>query len=109
MKSSTTQEYEAFGLFTAALDLTEKVIEKRNVIQVHNCDLVQDPRGTLSKVFSFLEAYTSEQYLDMCAKKVFDSGFRSRNLVEWTPKQIEDIENRMKKYQALRRYNFSSC
>ena len=42
---------EAFGLFIAALDLTEKVIGKDKVLQVHNCDLI--PRGHFPKSLNF--------------------------------------------------------
>ena len=98
-----------FSYFTAALDVTEKVIGKDNVLLVHNCDIVQDPKGTLSKVFAFLGVNTTKHYLDGSAKKVFDSGSRSRNIVEWTPEQIERIEAKMMKYKGLRRYSFTSC
>ena len=100
---------KVFSYFIAALDVTEKVIGKDNVLQVHNCDLVQDPKGILSKVFAFLGVDTTEHFLDVCAEKVFDSGSKTRNTVEWTPEQIERIEARMKKYEALRRYSFTSC
>lgn len=108
-KSINHQIGIVFALFTAALEVTEKVIGVENVLQVHNCDLVHNPRETISRVFEFLEVDTTELYLDACEDKVFDSGSRSRNFVVWTPQQIEGIEKRMKRYKALSRYSFDSC
>ena len=98
-----------FRYFRAAEEVAEKVIGKKNVLQVHNCDLVHDPKGTILKVFNFLEVNVTEHYLDVCARKVFDSESRSRNTVAWSPEQIERIQMRMKKYEALNRYSFNSC
>lgn len=79
-----------------------------NVLDVHNCDLVNQPRATLSRIFEFLEVDTAEEYLDVCANKVFKSESRSRNMVVWTPQQIHLVETRMMKYEMLRRYNLTS-
>lgn len=66
-----TETSDVFGLFVAALDLTQKVIGDKNVLQVHNCDLVHDPRGTISRMFEFLEVDTTEDYLNACEEEVF--------------------------------------
>ena len=59
----------------------------------------------MSSIFDFLEVDTTEHYLDACAGKVFKSESRSRNMVVWTPEQIEMVERRMKKYESLSRYS----
>ena len=100
---------ETFRYFRAAEEVAEKVIGKKNVLQVHNCDLVHDPKGTILKVFNFLEVNVTEHYLDVCARKVFGSESRSRNTVAWSLEQIERIQMKMKKYEALNRYSFDSC
>ena len=78
-----------------------EIFGRENVLDVHNCDLVADPRGSLSKIFEFL----GER---VCAEKVFKSVARSRNMVVWTPAQIEEVEARMKGYEVLDRYSFVS-
>ena len=97
-----------FALFEAAQELTDSLFGEENVLEVHNCDLVDDPRGTMSRIFDFLGVDTSEHYLDVCAEKVFKSLSRSRNMIAWTPEQIEMVENKMKKHTFLNRYNFTS-
>ena len=84
------------------------VFGRENVLDVHNCDLVNDPRGTMSRIVDFLEVDATELYLDTCAEKIFQSESRSRNVVFWTPEQIAMVEKRIKDYEFLNRYNFTS-
>ena len=101
----TDYKFEQFGAVT---EMIENVFGRENVLELHNCDLVADPRGTLTKIFDFLEVNTTEHYLDVCAEKVFKSVSRSRDLMEWTPEQRETVEQKMKKYEMFNRYNFTS-
>ena len=55
-----------FRYFRAAEEVAEEVIGKKNVLQVHNCDLVHDPKGTILKVFNFLEVNVTELALLRC-------------------------------------------
>ena len=97
-----------FTFHDATQELVENVLGEENVLDVHNCDLVDDPRGTISKIFDFLEVRISEDYLDVCAEKVFRSESKSRKLVQWTPKQIKMVEKRIKDHKTLSRYSFYS-
>lgn len=96
-----------FDMYTSARDI-KYIMGWENVLDVHNVDLVDDPRRTISRIFKFLGVETTEQYLDMCANKVFKSESQSRNLVLWTLKQIEQVETRMREFRVLDRYNFTS-
>ena len=84
------------------------IFGRENVLDVHNCDLVSNPRGTMSRIVDFLEVDATELYLDTCAEKIFKSESRTRNVVFWTPEQIVIVEKRMKEYEFLNRYNFTS-
>ena len=90
------------------MEIINDIIGKENVLDIHNCDLVADPRGTLTKIFDFLEVSTTEHYLDVCAEKVFKSVSRSRDLMEWPPELREMVETKMKEYEMLSRYSFTS-
>ena len=80
-----------------------------NVLEVHNCDMVNDPRNTISNLFDFMDVkLTSEHFLDICSEKIFKSTSRTRDLIEWRPEQVSRIEQEMKKYKMLSRYNFTS-
>ena len=96
-----------FTFYDATQELVENVLGEENVLDVHNCDLVDDPRGTISKIFDFLEVRISKDYLDVCAGKIFNSESKSRKLVQWTPEQIKMVENRIKDHKTLSRYAYS--
>ena len=97
-----------FTKFDAVADIIARVYGRENVLEVHNCDLVADPRGTLVKIFRFLEVGVTEHYLDVCEKKVFKTVSRSRDLMVWSSEHRDVVENGMKNYEMLKRYNFTS-
>ena len=99
---------DMFVRFDAVLEMIDTIFGKENVLEVHNCDLVADPRHALSRIFEFLDVDATEHYLSVCSEKVFKSVSRSRNTVVWSSGQIERAERRMKKYAMLNRYNFTS-
>lgn len=97
-----------FNAHDTAEELIENVFGEENVLDVHNCDLVANPRGTISKLFEFLGIDIGEHYLDVCAKKIFKSESKSRTLVQWTPEQIEMVSKKIKDHKTLHRYSFTS-
>ena len=97
-----------FTKFKAASQMINEIFGRENVLDIHNCDLVADPRGTLTKIFDFLEVNTSQLYFDACGDKVFKSVSRSRDLIEWPPDVRELVEKKISEYEMLSRYNFTS-
>lgn len=109
LENKTILRYVDYTLefFDGGEELSE-IFGRENVLDVHNCDLIDDPWGSIARIFKFLEVEASEHYLDVCSEKVFKSVSKSRTLIVWTPEQIEMVEIRMKKYEALSRYSFTS-
>ena len=97
-----------FAEVHAVAEMIEEVFGRENVLEVHNCDLVSYTKGTLSRIFQFIEVDTTEEFLDMCAAKVFKSVSRSRDTIEWSPQLIEMVKTKMKKYEMFNRYSFTS-
>ena len=97
-----------FHIFDTVVEMTDTLFGRENVLEMHNCDLVADPRGTLRKIFRFLEVDTTDHYLEVCAEKVYKSVSRTRDLVEWPPELRELVQRKMKKYKMLSRYSFTS-
>ena len=52
-----------FRKIAAVVEMIDTVLGPENVLDVHNCDLVNDPRNTISKLFDFLDVETSEHFL----------------------------------------------
>ncbi len=78
------------------------------VLEIHNADLVQQPRQTMERICQFLDVECYEEYLDHCEEKVFGKVSKSRNLIEWTPSLLATADNMIKKYPFFQRYTFYS-
>ena len=85
-----------------------KIFKDNPVLEVHNCDLVSDPVVTISGICKFLDLDCSEEYLELCAGKIFKSVSRTRELVVWPLKLRKEVEQRMRNYAMFERYTFSS-
>ena len=97
-----------FRKFDTALEMIDSFLGRENVLELHNDDLVKNPKSTISNIFTFLGVNTSEHYLDMCAGKVFKTVSQSRDLIMWSSQDIRTVENRISKYDMLDRYSFAS-
>ena len=80
---------------------------KLNVIEVHNSDLIHKPRRTISRLCNCLQVKCSKDYVSRCSKAVFKNISRSRLKVKWTPKLIEIVERKSKKFPFLKKYSFN--
>ena len=96
-----------FRVHQASLELTE-LLGRMNVLDVHSIDFINDPRATLTRIFEFLGVDASEHYLQVCVDKVFKSISRTRELMIWPPSLKHIVEENIKNYGFLSRYNFTS-
>uniref|UniRef100_A0A1X7VPR0 Protein-tyrosine sulfotransferase n=1 Tax=Amphimedon queenslandica TaxID=400682 RepID=A0A1X7VPR0_AMPQE len=79
---------------------------KLDVIEVHNSDLIHRPNGAIRRLCNRLQVKCSKDYVSRCSKAVFKDISRSRLKVKWTPKLIETVEKKSKKFQFLKKYSF---
>ena len=84
------------------------LIGQENVLNVHLRDLVHKPKDTILYITDFLGIGVEDDYLQLCADKVYDTVSHSRNLVAWPPELRVMVENRMKEFEILQGYNFTS-
>ena len=122
-KSSDEQAYEDAKFKTVDLESSIRyaaqrastisqiieIIGIKNVWQVHNMDLVNNPKSTMMEMCDFFNIYCSADYLQMCADSVFKSVSKTRDLVFWPQmeKQLV-IDNVTKAYPFFNRYTFES-
>lgn len=97
-----------FGDFTTVVELIEKVFGRENVFEVHNSQLVADPRGTLSRLYQFLGVRAPAPYLDACVGKIFTLVSRSREGLAWSRGQVAEVQRRMRQFPMFSRYSFTS-
>jgi hypothetical protein len=77
-----------------------------NVLEIHNMELVSDPKSTLTKICAFLEVDCAADYLQACSAKVFKSVYKSREVVVWTKKLQGMVQKIIETYSFFHRYSF---
>ena len=85
------------------------LIGSENVWQVHNMDLVNNPKATMMEMCDFFNVYCSADYIQTCVDSVFKSVSKSRELVHWpqTEKQLV-IDNIINVFPFFNRYTYDS-
>ena len=82
----------------------ENVKFKLDMLQIHNHDLIMNPRETIKEMCDFLEVTCSNDYLDVCAEKVFKTSSKSRYRIVWEDYQLSKIKSHIKKFSSLQWY-----
>ena len=67
-------------------------------------DLVAEPGEVVRRLVDFLGLDASPDYLAACAAVVFDAPRRARTAVEWSERQVADVQARMQAHDFLRGY-----
>ena len=94
---------------TKAIEDIIDLIGTDNVWQVHNTDLVDDPKKTLREMCSFFELDCSTDYIDTCAGQVFKSVSRTRDLLVWPQKERQMVmDGIVRRFSFFSRYTFKS-
>lgn len=78
-----------------------------NVIEIHNVDVIANPKGVLRDVCAKLFVKCSDEYLHMSAETLFVSESKTRHLVNWTPQLIDLVQSEIQNYKHLHRYSFT--
>jgi hypothetical protein len=89
---------EALGLAVRALETAEGILRRlpaEHALTVRHEAFVRDPRQGLRQICAFLGVEAPADYLEACASIVFDSPRKTREGVQWSPEQIEFIQNKM--------------
>lgn len=78
-----------------------------NTLELHNSELVTDPKSALTKICAFLEVDCSAKYLKTCSEKVFKSVSKSRELVVWPQTIRNRMDDLIRRYPFFHRYSFN--
>ena len=79
-----------------------------DIIDVHGQDLILDSKGTLVRICDSLGVSCSDEYLETCSNKIYKTESKTRCRIEWTDDQLKRIQEKINKYDKLRRYSFDS-
>ena len=95
--------------FSNANEKLIEVIEPKNVLLLHNEDLVHNPKSTMKRICKFLEVDCPPDYVSACADKVYKSVSRTRDFVVWPPRLRTMVEKEIiERYQFFSQYTFES-
>ena len=100
---------ERFNLLESQANAVTKITDlvgSDNVLELHNGELVNDPKSALIKICAFLEVECSDEYLQACSEKVFKSVSKSRELVVWPQRLRNRMESLIHRYPFFHRYSF---
>ena len=76
------------------------------MLDVHNVDLIRDPKGTMQQICDFLDLECPAEYLQECYNKTFKTLSITRNRVVWTKKARAVIEDGIKNIPFFQRYSY---
>ncbi|XP_078363619.1 uncharacterized protein LOC144647794 isoform X1 [Oculina patagonica] len=78
------------------------------VLDIPGEDFVRDPSKYLRQICDFLEITCSEDYLRDCSSIVDPVPSVTRNMLVWTPEQIEQVYDYMRPLEFLQSYTFEN-
>jgi len=78
------------------------------LIDIRQEDFVRNPKQTIKDICSFLNVVCENDYVDSCAKIVFDKPNKSRHKVPWNRDQINEVNRIIRKFDCLSGYSFES-
>ena len=79
---------------------------KFNILHIHIEDFVKDADFTIKAMCTYLEVPCPEWYVRSCAESVFPNISRTRELVEWTPENLDLMQERMKRFPFFAGYTY---
>ena len=78
-----------------AIEEFTEIIGKTNILYIHLKDLVYNPRQTILYITNFLGVSVTENYLHVCANKVFRTLTHSRTLLPWSDDLKKMVDDRI--------------
>ena len=115
LPASTTNRYDNQTLliskikylFENARAIVEMIREfNMTVLELHNEDLIADPKATLQSVCDFLHVECPADYLQQCYEKTYRSVSKTRDLIVWPKNIFERVGKEKQKYSFFNRYSF---
>ena len=100
----TKQITSYFKQVRGVVDMIRKV--PLDAIEVHNADIISNPKKEFRKICSHLHIDCGEDYLQMCAETMYLSESMSRNLVSWSDHNVQLVAMHIQNFNSLLRYHF---
>ena len=98
--------YSAINYFFLRYQAAEDIKRRFNLdtMEIHNKDLIANPKMTIQSMCVFLDIFCSDEYLNTVNKKIFRDESRTRYNVVWTNDHILKVKENILKYDNLKQY-----
>ena len=91
-----------FQFFKASETL--KHMYKMDMLELHNIDLIANPKTVIREMCDFLAVHCSDDYLVAASNKVFNAESKTRYNIKWKNEQILLVKENIQKFKTLHRY-----
>jgi hypothetical protein len=99
--------HQYFNRSEGLLRLRNQLDEQR-LLPVKYEEFISNPREHLQRLLDFLGLEATEDYLKACTSILHKSPDQNRNLIQWEPDQIRQIQENIKRYEFLAGYTFEN-
>ncbi len=90
------------------LTVLRKQIKSSDLLAIRYEDLIHQPIVYLHQLCHFLGVQPTNDYLEDCASILHNTPDRSRQIIEWEPKWINHVQDRIYQYDFLEGYTFDN-
>jgi len=98
-------------LFFSCAEAVQQIKQRSADSAVHDVrheDFVTNPKYALKAICAFLNLKEDDDYLDACARIVYQMPHKSRQRISWTPNLIDSVKDRISKFPFLSDYSFDN-
>ena len=98
-------------LFFSCAEAVQQIKQRSGDSAVHDVrheDFVTNPKYALKAICAFLNLKEDDDYLDACARIVYQMPHKSRQKISWTPNFIDSVKDRISKFPFLSDYSFGN-
>jgi len=97
---------ELYSMVCKAVAEIKKRIDQKDILDIQHELFIKSPQTYLSKICSFLEVDSPQDYLEDCASIVYKSPNQTRHEVNWTPDLIHRVEKMIDGFYFLSNYSY---
>ena len=76
------------------------------LLEIHNVDFVNNPKGILQQICDFLNIDCPEDYLESCDSVAFKTLSKSRHSINWQPEVVDAVNKLIEDHPFFSRYSF---
>jgi hypothetical protein len=98
---------ELYFLVCKAVTELKTRIDKGKIFELNSESFINSPGSSLKQMCDFLSMAAPDGYLEDCASIIYKKPNKSRFSIEWSPKLIDQVRNKIiDQYQFLNHYSY---